>query len=157
VLQLRSRDEVASADAGWLNTYAHDGTITHRDDQGNVGTIHAGDVQAMRAGTGISHSERNDEDSPARLFQIWLRPKVSGCGACGARWPRGLKSGNASSASSWRRTLVNCRNLGTDRPANPIRINACRWQSSCHRIRVVITTKAGTLILFAAAMTARAL
>src|SRR5260370_42160228 len=51
-------------------TYVHDGTITHRDDQGNVGTIHAGDVQAMSAGTGIRHSERNDDDSPARLFQM---------------------------------------------------------------------------------------
>ena len=59
-------------------TYVHDGTITHRDDQGNVGTIHAGDVQAMSPGTGIRHSESNDEDSPARLFQIWFRPKVSG-------------------------------------------------------------------------------
>ncbi len=124
MLQLRSRDEVASADAGWLRarhhfaigpygnpahkpvgnlivlnddeiaphtgfelhhhanieivTYVHDGTITHRDDQGNVGTIRAGDVQAMSAGTGIRHSERNDEDSPARLFQIWFTPKVSG-------------------------------------------------------------------------------
>ena len=124
MLQLRSRDEVASADAGWLRarhhfaigpygnpahkpvgnlivlnddeiaphtgfelhhhanieivTYMHDGTITHRDDQGNVGTIRAGDVQAMSAGTGIRHSERNDDDSPARLFQIWFRPKVSG-------------------------------------------------------------------------------
>jgi redox-sensitive bicupin YhaK (pirin superfamily) len=35
-------------------------------------------VQAMRAGTGIRHSERNDDDSPARLFQIWLRPTASG-------------------------------------------------------------------------------
>ncbi len=124
MLQLRSRDEIARADAGWLRarhhfaigpygnpahkpvgnlivlnddeiqphagfplhhhanieivTYVHDGTITHRDDQGNVGAIHAGDVQAMSAGTGIRHSERNDEDSPARLFQIWLTPKVSG-------------------------------------------------------------------------------
>jgi redox-sensitive bicupin YhaK (pirin superfamily) len=124
VLQLRSRDEVGSADAGWLRarrhfaigpygnpahkpvgnlivlnddqiaphtgfelhhhanveivTYVHNGTITHRDDQGNVGTIRAGDVQAMSAGTGILHSERNDDDSPARLFQMWFRPKVSG-------------------------------------------------------------------------------
>jgi len=124
VLQLRSRDEIASADAGWLRarhhfaigphgnpvhksvgnlivlnddeiaphtgfafhhhanieivTYVHDGTITHRDDQGNVGTIRAGDVQAMSAGTGIRHSERSDDDTPARLFQIWLTPKVLG-------------------------------------------------------------------------------
>ena len=124
MFQLRSRDEVASADAGWLRarhhfaigpygnpahkpvgnlivlnddeiaphtgfelhhhanieivTYVHDGIITHRDDQGNVGTIRAGDVQAMSAGTGIRHSERNDDDTPARLFQIWLTPKVLG-------------------------------------------------------------------------------
>jgi redox-sensitive bicupin YhaK (pirin superfamily) len=31
------------------------------------------DVQAMSAGTGIRHSERNDEDSPSRPFQIWFR------------------------------------------------------------------------------------
>src|SRR5229473_1866172 len=32
----------------------------------------------MSAGAGIRHSERNDDDSPARLFQMWFRPKVSG-------------------------------------------------------------------------------
>ena len=32
----------------------------------------------MSAGTGIRHSEGNDDDSPARLFQIWFRPKLSG-------------------------------------------------------------------------------
>jgi redox-sensitive bicupin YhaK (pirin superfamily) len=32
----------------------------------------------MSAGTGIRHSERNDEDVPIRLFQIWLRPSAPG-------------------------------------------------------------------------------
>jgi len=59
-------------------SYIHDGTLTHRDDQGNVGTIRAGEVQVMSAGTGISHSERNEDDSAVRMFQIWLRPSVSG-------------------------------------------------------------------------------
>jgi quercetin 2,3-dioxygenase len=59
-------------------TYVHDGIITHRDDQGNVGTVPAGDVQVMSAGAGISHSERNAHDSPVRMFQIWLTPNVSG-------------------------------------------------------------------------------
>ncbi len=59
-------------------SYIHDGTLTHRDDQGNVGTVRAGDVQVMSAGTGISHSERNKHDSPVRMFQIWLTPNVSG-------------------------------------------------------------------------------
>ena len=59
-------------------TYVHDGIITHRDDQGNVGTVRAGDVQVMSAGTGISHSERNEGDSPVQMFQIWLRPNQTG-------------------------------------------------------------------------------
>ena len=32
----------------------------------------------MSAGTSIRHSERNDEDSPARLFQMWFTSKMSG-------------------------------------------------------------------------------
>jgi quercetin 2,3-dioxygenase len=59
-------------------SYIHDGTLTHRDDQGNVGTVRAGDVQVMSAGTGIRHSERNEEDSTVRMFQIWLQPNASG-------------------------------------------------------------------------------
>jgi len=59
-------------------SYLREGTVTHRDDQGNVGKTHAGDVQVMSAGTGIRHSEQNDEDVPIRLFQIWLRPSAAG-------------------------------------------------------------------------------
>jgi redox-sensitive bicupin YhaK (pirin superfamily) len=32
----------------------------------------------MSAGTGIRHSEQNEEDVPIRLFQIWLRPSAAG-------------------------------------------------------------------------------
>jgi redox-sensitive bicupin YhaK (pirin superfamily) len=59
-------------------SYIREGTVTHRDNQGNVGKTHAGDVQVMSAGTGIRHSEQNDEDVPIRLFQIWLKPSVAG-------------------------------------------------------------------------------
>jgi len=59
-------------------SYIREGTVTHRDDQGNLGKTHAGDVQVMSAGTGIRHSEQNDEDVPIRLFQIWLRPSATG-------------------------------------------------------------------------------
>ena len=51
-------------------SYLREGTVTHRDDKGNLGKTHAGDVQVMSAGTGIRHSEQNDEDVPIRLFQI---------------------------------------------------------------------------------------
>ena len=59
-------------------SYLREGTVTHRDDQGNIGKTHAGDVRVMSAGTGIRHSEENEEDVPIRLFQIWLKPSAAG-------------------------------------------------------------------------------
>jgi len=59
-------------------TYIREGVVTHRDDQGNLGKTNAGDVQVMSAGTGIRHSEQNEEDVPIRLFQIWLKPSDAG-------------------------------------------------------------------------------
>jgi redox-sensitive bicupin YhaK (pirin superfamily) len=59
-------------------SYIREGTVTHSDDKGNLGKTHAGDVQVMSAGTGIRHSEQNDEDVPIRLFQIWLKPSFVG-------------------------------------------------------------------------------
>lgn len=40
--------------------------------------VDIGDVQVMSAGTGIRHSEHNEEDTPIRLFQIWLTPSQTG-------------------------------------------------------------------------------
>ncbi len=49
------------------------GTLTHRDSMGNIGTIPAGDVQVMSAGSGVMHSEHNDSKSERlELFQIWI-------------------------------------------------------------------------------------
>jgi redox-sensitive bicupin YhaK (pirin superfamily) len=59
-------------------TYVRQGAVTHEDSLGNRSTIEAGDVQAMRAGSGIRHSERNDGDTPLLLYQIWLRPRTQG-------------------------------------------------------------------------------
>jgi len=59
-------------------SYLREGAVTHRDDQGNIGKTHAGDVQVISAGTGIRHSEENEEDVPIRLFQIWLKPSAAG-------------------------------------------------------------------------------
>ena len=53
------------------------GTITHRDSLNNSGKIHENEVQVMSAGTGITHSEKNEEDTPCKLFQIWIYPKKS--------------------------------------------------------------------------------
>jgi redox-sensitive bicupin YhaK (pirin superfamily) len=59
-------------------TYVRQGAVTHEDSLGNRSTIAAGDVQAMHAGSGIRHSERNDGDVPLLLYQIWLRPRTTG-------------------------------------------------------------------------------
>ncbi|BCF93021.1 pirin family protein [Paraburkholderia largidicola] len=59
-------------------TWVRSGAITHEDDAGNCARLVADSVQAMSAGTAIHHAERNEEDMPARLFQIWLRPRTPG-------------------------------------------------------------------------------
>lgn len=59
-------------------TFIREGTLTHRDSMGNVGEIHAGEVQVMSAGTGVLHSEKNEGDTPVTLFQIWMMPKNAG-------------------------------------------------------------------------------
>lgn len=59
-------------------TYVREGAITHRDSLGNEGRTGAGDVQVMSAGTGIRHSEYNQEAVPTTLFQIWIIPDGRG-------------------------------------------------------------------------------
>ena len=55
-------------------TYVRSGAISHEDHLGNRGRTEAGDVQVMSAGTGIMHSEVNQETEPTTLFQIWIQP-----------------------------------------------------------------------------------
>lgn len=67
------------------------GTVTHEDSMGNAGTVPAGDVQAMSAGTGVVHAERNDSpDEPLTLFQIWIATGTPGAAPRYAQKPFGL-------------------------------------------------------------------
>jgi redox-sensitive bicupin YhaK (pirin superfamily) len=60
-------------------TYMISGTLTHRDSMGNAQELRAGEVQAMTAGTGITHSEANQSsDEAVKLLQIWLMPRAEG-------------------------------------------------------------------------------
>ena len=59
-------------------TYVRSGAITHQDSLGNRGRTEAGDVQVMSAGTGITHSEMNEESEATQLFQIWIMPDKKG-------------------------------------------------------------------------------
>jgi redox-sensitive bicupin YhaK (pirin superfamily) len=60
-------------------SYVLEGNIAHKDSQGNVKTLPAGEFQLMSAGSGISHSEHNHSSSEVlKLLQIWIEPKVKG-------------------------------------------------------------------------------
>jgi len=51
------------------------GRLRHRDSMGNGEDILAGEIQLMRAGSGVEHSEFNPSDSePVHLLQIWILP-----------------------------------------------------------------------------------
>lgn len=54
-------------------TYMLDGHMQHKDNQGNTGDLGPGDVQWMRAASGIIHSEMPQQaDGRMRGFQLWL-------------------------------------------------------------------------------------
>jgi redox-sensitive bicupin YhaK (pirin superfamily) len=60
-------------------TYVLEGVLQHRDSLGNSGVIRAGDVQRMRAGTGLEHSEYNASAvEPVHFLQIWIKPDEHG-------------------------------------------------------------------------------
>jgi len=87
-------------------TYILSGKLRHRDSMGNGEDIHSGEIQLMRAGSGVQHSEFNPSDSEAvHLLQIWIMPdeqglapgywqktfrtrQSAGAGAC---WPRPMR------------------------------------------------------------------
>lgn len=98
-------------------TYVRDGAITHKDSLGNAGRTEAGDVQVMSAGSGIRHSEWNEEDETTRIFQIWIMPETrGGKPSWGARpFPKDARSGRFVTLAS---------GIAGDDDALPIRADA---------------------------------
>ncbi|WP_027818637.1 pirin family protein [Paraburkholderia bannensis] len=98
-------------------TYVREGVLGHRDTTGSEGTIRAGDVQVMSAGTGICHAEFNRGDVPLKLYQVWLLPRTHGGEP---RWdtrsfPKSDRSG---------RFVVLASGFADDEDALPIRADA---------------------------------
>ena len=60
-------------------TYVLAGTVAHGDSLGNRGTLGAGDVQWMTAGSGILHQEMPQGDAGGRMhgFQLWANLPAS--------------------------------------------------------------------------------
>jgi len=60
-------------------TYVLSGALAHQDSLGNAAMIRPGEIQMMRAGTGITHSEFNaSKTEPVHLLQIWIMPNARG-------------------------------------------------------------------------------
>ncbi len=60
-------------------TYVLDGSVEHTDSLGNEGTLGAGDIQWMTAGSGIMHQEmpKGNADGKMHGFQLWANLPAS--------------------------------------------------------------------------------
>jgi quercetin 2,3-dioxygenase len=87
-LLLVLNDDVVAAGTGFgthphrdmeIVTWVLDGSLAHRDSEGNEGVITRNVAQRMSAGTGIRHSEMNASDTePVHLLQMWVPPDTLG-------------------------------------------------------------------------------
>ncbi len=55
-------------------TYSIKGELSHKDNMGNEQVLTPGNIQYLSAGTGITHSEKNESDEVVELFQLWILP-----------------------------------------------------------------------------------
>ncbi|WP_260262051.1 pirin family protein [Vibrio intestinalis] len=81
-------DDVVQPSAGFAThghrdmeiiSYVLDGKIAHKDSEGNIQELPAGEFQLMSAGSGIYHSEYNASTTDNLQFlQIWIQPNSFG-------------------------------------------------------------------------------
>ena len=84
---LRVLNEDFVAPKGGFPTHAHqnqliltiilEGTVEHKDSEGNISQLKKGEMQLMSAGIGVEHSEYNpSETEELHFLQIWIAPQT---------------------------------------------------------------------------------
>lgn len=80
-------DDIIAAHSGFethphhdmeIITYILRGRLTHQDSMGHKEALGRGAIQYMSAGTGLTHSELNEEDEDIHLIQTWITPQEKG-------------------------------------------------------------------------------
>ncbi len=68
-------------------SYLLAGSLAHEDSMGNKRVLKPGEIQLMRAGSGVRHSEFNPSATEmAHLLQIWITPNESGLAPAYTEW-----------------------------------------------------------------------
>ena len=78
-------------------SYVLKGRLAHQDSMGNKRELKPGEIQLMRAGSGVQHSEFNPSSTEeARFLQIWITPSERGLEPAYTEWtpPAGNESGS---------------------------------------------------------------
>lgn len=78
-------------------SYVLEGALAHEDSMGNKRVLNPGEIQLMRAGSGVRHSEFNPSASGrTHLLQIWITPDTRGLEPAYSEWKPAVDSAVAA-------------------------------------------------------------